>query len=167
MFLERGSHRQIDYTQISSGREDRGNCKSPPKREDVYVSTVFIGCSERELFETMILGGLLDLVKWRSATLVDAKKCHWEVVTVARQLDNHLRRHGMRLRKDWVRMAKFWRLVHRRGPYWAYKHAPAMLAAFRRLTSLPGNPTIPMGNELFEFIESFIPRPTLAKDPLL
>ncbi len=166
MFLDRANHRYIDKTQISTGREDRGNGKSP-RRGDVYVSTVFVGGSERELFETMIFGGLFNLVKWRSNTLVDAKKCHWEVVTIARELDAHLRRHGKTFRKDWVRMAKFWQLTHKRGPRWAYKHSRSMLVVFRRLTSLPGNPQIPMGNELFEFIEGFIPRRTLAKNPLL
>ena len=135
-------------------------------KEETHVSTVFLGYDRDQLFETMIFGGLLDGIPWRSGTLVDAKKCHYEAVLKARQLSNLMRRHGLRIKRDWVRLYNFRRLVRKRGNGWAIKHEDVARRAFLRLRRLPGQPPLPQPNVLFEMAESFMGRPTLAKDPI-
>lgn len=137
------------------------------KVSEIEVSTVFSGASERELFETMIFGGWLDSVKWRNATLIDAKKCHWEAVYLAREHANYMRKHGRRAAKDWKRVEDFWRLGHRRGESWMKRHWHGTALAYQRLGEIPGRPRVPSPNFVLDLAQLFLSRPTLVEDPLV
>ncbi len=174
IFLERGLHRIIDKTDICAGK-DRDRCdfdswaaqqrhkrrrqEAPSfKIEETYVSTVFIGAHENELFETMIFGGWLNTTCWRSVTLEAAKKNHWAAVTLAHLLKRYIKRHGRSVRKDWVRLERFWRLGRKRGREWAVKHLPAVQRATDRLCRVPGSLSLPQPDLLSELAEHFLPR---------
>ena len=90
MFLELAQHRTIDKTEICKGIIcENSNTIGPSfKPEETCVSTVFIGAHEGELFETMIFGGLMHNVSWRTQTLLDAKKQHWKAVDLAHKVNS-------------------------------------------------------------------------------
>jgi hypothetical protein len=174
IFLERGLHRIIDKTDICAG-QDRDRCdftswaaqqrhkrkrQDAPtfKTEETYVSTVFIGADQHELFETMIFGGWLNTICWRNCTLEAAKKAHWSAVTLAHLLKRYIKRHGRSVRKDWVRLDRFWHLARKRGPEWALKHVPTMQKVENRLSRVPGQPSTPQPDFLSELAEHFVPR---------
>ena len=165
IFLERCSHRVIDLTQVCQGREHSvGRYGAPSlKPEETWVSTIFSGLDEHDLFETMIFGGLLDHAAYRSSALLDAKKCHWEAVSLAHDLKRHMKRYGRSFRKDWIRLAKFWRLASLRGDGWVRNRGSAMGHVFVRLSQVPGPPPIPQPTLFHELCQTYLPRPTLAK----
>lgn len=182
MFLEKGLHRMIERTDICKGKErdhfsrsdnpswaqqHERKIQTPPKMEETNVSTVFIGCVEDELFETMIFGGWYGSVPWRSATLIDAKKCHFEAVMIARRLNNYLKKYGKARRKDWIRLEKFWQLAEKRGEQWAKKKVDRMQKIADRIDRMPGSPPIPMGNSFYGLAQHIIGRPSLAENPLI
>jgi hypothetical protein len=93
IFMEQ-PHRKIDWTPICHGKERQRASFAPPNWaqqhsrvrppsmvEGTFVSTVFLGYDKDQLFETMIFGGWLNGVMWRSATLEEAKKTHWKAAT--------------------------------------------------------------------------------------
>jgi hypothetical protein len=184
MFLEKAKHRRIECTRVSEGvpkkrlwmmtswaaqMQARRKKERPPPLQlaEVEVSTVFIGTCPGELFETMIFGGWQDTTRFKNATLIDAKKCHYAAVDLARKAIVYLRKNGRARRKDWVRMAEFWRLAQKRGKEWALKHVRVMEKVDRRLSSIPGSPPSPQPHTLFGFAANFLARPTLVEDPLL
>ncbi len=175
MFLERGKHRVIDKTDICSGierdhsyfsnswavqqRRKRRFSDAPSfKSQEMYVSTVFIGGHENELFETMIFGGWLDTNCWRSSTLAEAKKNHWDAVTISHQHKNYMKKHGRAARKDWIRASRFWELARKRGYEWAVKHFLPMQRLDDRLRRIPGQPNRPLPDYLAELAQHFLPR---------
>ncbi len=179
LFLERAKHRNIDRTKICEGEErdrsyfsdswdaqqrrKRGRDTPSFKIQEMFVSTVFIGTGEDELFETMIFGGWLNTACWRCTTLSEAKKNHWDAVTVAHQYKNYMKRRGRVARKDWVRMDQFWRLANKRGREWAVKHLSQMEGVDDRLSKIPGEPNIPQPNVLFDMVQRFLPREKILK----
>lgn len=175
IFLERGLHRIIDKTDVCAGQDrDRDflsnswACQQRRKRkrqeapifkiQQTYVSTVFIGADQHELFETMIFGGWLNTICWRTSTLEAAKKAHWSAVTLAHLLKRYIKRHGRSVRKDWVRLDRFWRLGRKRGPEWAMKHLATMQKVENRLSRVPGEPSTPQPDLLHELAQHFLPR---------
>jgi hypothetical protein len=175
IFLERGTHRVIEQTKICDGsdrefdysmnswasqqRRKRKRQEYPSfKIEETRVSSVFIGTCERELFETMIFGGWLNNICWRSSTLEDVRKAHRDAINLAHLLKRYIKKHGKRVRKDWVRMYRFWRLANKRGRPWAIKQSPVMQRVDRRLGLVPGEPSTPQGDFLLELAQIFIPR---------
>jgi hypothetical protein len=102
MFLEKAKHRNIEYTKVSPGEprkwpwtqtpwsaqmEKRRKKEKPPSFHlaEVEVSTAFLGTAPGELFETMIFGGWHDCIRFKNATLIDAKKCHYAAVDLAKK----------------------------------------------------------------------------------
>lgn len=169
MFMERASHRFIDKTLICAGKPRKVlnlvpvNRKRRPnvpsfKLEETFVSTVFLGTDENELFETMVFGGWLDQVHWRNSTLEDAKKCHWNAVTLSHVLKRYIKRHGRSVRKDWIRLERFWRLAEERGPGWMIKHVPVMERVEARLFRVPGRPVVPCPNYFLDLMQRILPR---------
>jgi hypothetical protein len=174
IFLERGMHRIIDKTNICAG-QDRERCdfsswaaqqRHKRKRmdapsfkiEETYVSTVFIGTCDDELFETMIFGGWLNTIRWKTSTLEAAKKAHWSAVTLAHLLKRYIKRHGRSVRKDWVRLSRFWHLARKRGPQWAMKHIVTMQKVEDRLGRVPGGPVMPQPDLLMELAQQVVSR---------
>jgi len=175
IFLEKGTHRVLDQTHICDGidrehdhtmnswasqqHRKRKRQDAPSfKTEDTRVSSVFIGTCENELFETMIFGGWLNTVCWRTSTLEDLRKAHRDAVILAHLLKRYIKKHGRRVRKDWVRLDRFWRLAHKRGRDWAIKQLPLMQRVERRLSLVPGEPLTPQGDFLSELAQTFLPR---------
>jgi hypothetical protein len=168
MFMERSTHRFIDLTLICNGREpkDHGQEWKRTRRsnvpsfkiEETFVSTVFLGKSEKQLFETMIFGGWLNHVFWRRNRLEAAKQCHWEAVMLAHQLKRYMKQHGRSVRKDWIRLEEFWRLAEKRGSKWMLKHVPVMDQLECRLIQVPGRPVVPCPNFFLDLIMYARPR---------
>jgi hypothetical protein len=160
VFLEKAEHRSIDITTISVGRDHKHGTPSF-KTEYVCVSTVFIGASENELFETRIFGGPLDGACWRHKTLIDSKTKHWKIVQTVRSLNRHMKRHGKSFRKDWLRLQKVHRLASIRGFGWLSKHVDVLENLYIRLGRVPGRPQVPQPNIMRTMIQIFIPRESL------
>jgi hypothetical protein len=175
IFLERGLHRVIDRTDICAGverdREYRSNSWAAQQRhkrkhpnaprfkiEETYVSTVFIGTGDEELFETMIFGGWLDMIRWKTSTLESAKKAHWSAVTLAHLLKRYIKRHGKSVRKDWIRLDRFWELARKRDAQWVLKHIDTLMKIDGRLGRVPGHPVIPQADQFVELAQQFVAR---------
>ncbi len=173
MFLERAKHRIIGRTDICDGierdrdyfsnswaRQHRRKWRDAPscKPHAMWVSTVFIGTGDDELFETMIFGGWLDSIRWKTSTLGEAKKNHQGAVMVSRQHKNYMKHHGRSARKDWIRMAKFWELGRKRGTEWALKHLSVMQQVENRLSKIPGDPETPQPDNFSELVRHILPR---------
>jgi hypothetical protein len=184
MFLEKAKHRRIEFTTVSEGvpkkrlwtmtpwaeqmRARRKKEIPPPlQAAEVEVSTVFIGTCPGEMFETMIFGGWQDGTRFKNATLIDAKKCHYAAVDLAKKALAYLRKNGRARRKDWIRMSEFWRLAQQRGREWALKHLRTIEKVDRRLSSIPGRPPSPQPHTLLGLATKFLARPTLVENPLM
>jgi hypothetical protein len=184
LFLEKAEHRRLEFTTVSSGVPKKRAWSETPwaeqmrarrKREaappiqvaEVAVSTVFIGTGSGEMFETMIFGGWQDGNRYKSATLIDAKRTHYAAVDLARKAIAYLRKHGRARRKDWVRMADYWRLAVKRGKWWALKHAIKMEQVDRRLSSIPGNAQQPQPPTLHGLLSKWMPQESIIADPLM
>ncbi len=175
LFLERAEHRKIDKTQICDGAErersfdlsfhQRRRRHDAPtyKARKIWISTVFIGTGDEELFETMIFGGWHDGACWRASKLADAKKNHWDAVTMSHHYKNYMKRHGRAARKDWIRMDRFWKLANKRDREWAIKHLDVLERVDNRLLKIPGQPNIPQPNLLFSLAQQFLPRQGILK----
>lgn len=168
IFMEQ-PHRKIDLTVICKGRErqkylltpswaqQHSRFRPPSMVEETFVSTVFLGYDKDQLFETMIFGGWLNGIMWRSTTLERAKVTHWKAADLAFRLRAYLRRHPS-IWKDWIRLNKFWELRRKRGTDWAMKHIGVMSRVEARLSRLPGYPDLPMPDTLFSLCKKWSPR---------
>jgi hypothetical protein len=164
-FMQRAKHRVLGRTVLVSGKHPFRNCNSRfpyGKDTEVSVSTVFIGITEDTLFESIIFGSWLDNRIVRTLTYEDAERNHQSLVDLVRRVIGYVKRRPS-LRKDWLRVNRYWELARKRGPGWATKRFGLIEEAFERLSRIPGKPYIPCGEPLFDIGQRFLPR-TLGGD---
>jgi hypothetical protein len=151
-FLEYGD-RYIGQRSVRPGREHPTHAVWMPRskvyiphyilKSGVWVSTVFLGTCGRELFETMIFGGVYCGHQWRYNTMGEAQNGHQTAVDMATRMANWTdrRKRRKRIKKWFAEIIRFLTLVEKRGLSWiTNERAQRFKSLLERLNQVPDKP---------------------------
>jgi hypothetical protein len=161
-----GAFLEQDHRCLQSNRLREGAYRRMPdyRPGGLWISTVFVGATREDLFETMIFGGWLDQTQVRCDNYKEAMLNHKYAIDVALRLDAWIRVNGRWAKKLHVRWLKFWDLARKRGPHWAIKHEPAGQWMMDQIRVIPGQPPFPEPNMLLNLARMFLPRHDFNSD---